>query len=947
MTDSVIRRVAQKEVRLFFGSPVAWLFLATFAAVSLFVFFWVESFFARNIADVRPLFEWMPILLIFLCAALTMRMWSEERRSGTLEHVLTQPVSPWRFVLGKFRACFTLLLLALASTLPLPLTVSLMANLDWGPVLAGYLAAALLGAAYLSAGLFISARTDNPIVSLIGTVALCGLLYLPGSAALTGFFDDKLAEILRLLGSGSRFDSITRGVLDARDLYYYVGLTAAFLALNVYTLERERWARDAATARHRHWRVATVLLLANLVLGAAWLHRLDGLRLDVTQGRLYSLSSTSEELLERLEEPLLIRGYFSARTHSLLAPLVPQLRDLAREYEVAGRGKVRVEFIDPVGEPELEREANEQYGIQPTPFQVADRYQASLVNSYFNILVRYGSEHETLGFSELIEVRTAADNQAEVLLRNPEYDISRAIKDVLYSYRMGGNLFAGIDEPVEFIAYVSADELLPGELLAYKEAIGAQLDLAQQASKGKFRVRFIEPEAHGGMVARRITDEWGFRPMVARAGDEQEFFFYLTLADPHQVVQLPTDGFDPTGFRSTLDAGLKRFASDFTRTVALVLPEINPQMARYKLGAPTFTNLERTVTRDYSVIMEDLDDGSVNPEADLLAVLAPHQLGDRAILAIDQFLMRGGTVILATSPFTAEMSDGRLRLLDWNSGLRPWLAHHGIELQDSLVLDEQNARFPAPVTRTGGSYQFQDVRMIDYPYMVDLRPPGLSTDHPVTANLPQLTMAWASPISADGGSDRRVTGLLKSSRRSWSSDSRDIMPTLGPEGSPEFNPPAKYVKGGQRLGLVMQGRFQSWFADRELPAMEDKDQPVRPPTGLLRHSPHSARIVLFASNDFLDDQVLNAEVAATGTQYLGPLELFMNTLDWALQDDQLLSIRSRAHFNRTLPPMERRAQAMLEYFNYALAILWLALLGIAHWGLSLLRRRRYARELGL
>jgi ABC-2 type transport system permease protein len=85
--NAVARRVARKEIRSFFASPVAWLFLACFAAVSLFVFFWAESFFARNIADIRPLFEWMPILLIFLCAALTMRMWSEERRSGTLEHV--------------------------------------------------------------------------------------------------------------------------------------------------------------------------------------------------------------------------------------------------------------------------------------------------------------------------------------------------------------------------------------------------------------------------------------------------------------------------------------------------------------------------------------------------------------------------------------------------------------------------------------------------------------------------------------------------------------------------------------------------------------------------------------------------------------------------------------------------------------------------------------------
>ena len=171
-SEAVARRIAGKEIGLFFASPVAWLFLAAFAACTLFIFFWAESFFARNIADVRPLFRWLPLLLVFLCAAITMRMWSDERRNGTLEHVLTQPVSLWRFVLGKFRACFALLLLALVTTAPLPVTVALIADLDWGPVAAGYLASALVGACYLSIGLFVSARTDNPIVSLIGTCLL-------------------------------------------------------------------------------------------------------------------------------------------------------------------------------------------------------------------------------------------------------------------------------------------------------------------------------------------------------------------------------------------------------------------------------------------------------------------------------------------------------------------------------------------------------------------------------------------------------------------------------------------------------------------------------------------------------------------------------------------------------------------------------------------------------
>ena len=116
------------------------------------------------------------------------------------------------------------------------------------------------------------------------------------------------------------------------------------------------------------------------------------------------------------------------KTHPLLAPLVPQLRDLAEEYAVASNGRVVVEFIDPADYPELEKEANERFGITPAPFQIADRYQTTLVNSYFNLLIKYGDEHQTLGFRDLIEVRTAANDTADILLRNPEYDLTRAIK---------------------------------------------------------------------------------------------------------------------------------------------------------------------------------------------------------------------------------------------------------------------------------------------------------------------------------------------------------------------------------------------------------------------------------------------------------------------------------------------------------------------------------------
>ena len=184
MRLDLIWQIARKELLLFFGSPIAYLVLGTFLAITLFVFFWGSAFFARNIADVRPLFEWLPIVLIFLASAVSMRMWSEERRSGTLEYVLTLPVSTTEFVLGKALACWLLIALALAFTLPLPFSISLIAEIDWGPIYAGYLAALLLAFAYLAIGLFVSASTDSQIVSLLVAVALCGSFYMIGAPRL-------------------------------------------------------------------------------------------------------------------------------------------------------------------------------------------------------------------------------------------------------------------------------------------------------------------------------------------------------------------------------------------------------------------------------------------------------------------------------------------------------------------------------------------------------------------------------------------------------------------------------------------------------------------------------------------------------------------------------------------------------------------------------------------
>ncbi|HPB75752.1 MAG TPA: Gldg family protein, partial [Chromatiaceae bacterium] len=653
--------IAAKEFAAFFASPAAYIFLGAFLVVSLFVFFWVETFFSRNIADARPLFQWMPVLLIFLVAALTMRAWSEERRAGTLELLFTLPVSSLQLVLGKFLGSFTLLAVALALTLPLPLTVALLGPLDWGPVLGAYLASLLLGGAYISIGLFISARTDNQIVALIGAVAAGGLLYLLGTPTVAGLFGTQAAEVLKLIGSGSRFESITRGVLDLRDLTYYLALMGIFLSLNVYTLERLRWATDRADRRHhRAWGWALGLLIANFLATNLWLQPLGGLRLDLTQGRVYTLSDATRTYLAQLREPLLIRGYFSAQTHPELAPLVPQLRDLLKEYEVAGQGLIRVEFVDPLEEPELEQEAGEKYGIKPVAFQTASKYQAAVVNSYFDVLVRYGDQYEKLGFRDLIEVKVRPDGELEVRLRNPEYDLTRTIKKALYAYQAGGDLFAGLRQPVVFKGFVSDPAKLPQPLDTLARDLDDLTDDLARQSGGKFRVEIADPDAHGGQLAREILEKYGFQPLAVDLLDPNHFYLYMVMEAGDQTVPVPLpEGLNKEALKTALEAGLKRFSPGLLRTIALATPAAEPMAMGMGMdmgmGQSDYRFLEEKLQENARVIKADLETGQVPSDTDLLMVVGPRNLSAKAIFAIDQYLMQGGSLVLATNGYDIQL----------------------------------------------------------------------------------------------------------------------------------------------------------------------------------------------------------------------------------------------------------------------------------------------------
>lgn len=231
--------VARKEFRTYFESPIAYIFITAFLLLVNFLYLW--TFFVTGQADMRSFFGFMPFVFLFLVPSITMRLWAEERKMGTLEVLLTLPVQEKEVVLGKFIASFLFLLVMLALTFNIPLLVGVLGDPDWGTIICGYLGCLLMGASYLAIGLFASAISDNQIVAFILAIAICTAMLIVGEWFFLILVPDVFVPFFNFLGLGTHFESMGRGVIDTRDLLYYISVIGVFLYLNVNTVENRTW----------------------------------------------------------------------------------------------------------------------------------------------------------------------------------------------------------------------------------------------------------------------------------------------------------------------------------------------------------------------------------------------------------------------------------------------------------------------------------------------------------------------------------------------------------------------------------------------------------------------------------------------------------------------------------------------------------------------------------
>lgn len=239
-----VAAIFRREFASYFATPLAFVFIVIFLILAGAFTFYLGGFYERGQADLAPFFNFHPWLYLFLIPALSMRLWAEERKAGSIELLMTLPVTLWQAVLGKFLAAWCFAGLALALTFPIWITVNYLGEPDNGAILAAYVGSLLMAGGFLAIGSCLSAATRNQVIAFILTVVVCFAFLLAGFPLVLGFFSgwapQALVDAIASLSFMTHFASIAKGVIDLRDLIFFGSLIAVWLIANAIVLDMKK-----------------------------------------------------------------------------------------------------------------------------------------------------------------------------------------------------------------------------------------------------------------------------------------------------------------------------------------------------------------------------------------------------------------------------------------------------------------------------------------------------------------------------------------------------------------------------------------------------------------------------------------------------------------------------------------------------------------------------------
>jgi ABC-2 type transport system permease protein len=442
-----MRALVQKEIASFFATITGYAVLVVFLALtSLFLWLFPGEFnlLDSGYAQLDGLFMLAPWVFLFLIPALTMRMLADERRMGTLELLLTKPLSDGQIVLGKYLAGLVLVALALLPTLIYAVTVYQLGNptgnMDLGSVAGSYVGLFFLASAYLSIGLFASSLTDNTIVAFIGGMLGSFLLFdgLERMADLSVFQGIQL--LVLQLGMNEHYLSLSRGVLDSRDIFYFAGISALFLGAARWVLMR----RGNSNKPARDWAVLAAVVLA-VNVASQWGH----FRWDLTAEKRYSLGKSTLALLEQVEEPLLFTVYLEGDLPTGFQRLKRETLQMLNEFRAENR-LVQFRLVDP-SESEDERDRAEVYqqlrtkGLGAVQVEIKEKNGVRNVELFPGAVASYGDK-ETVVLLLTEQFAVAPEAQINASVQNLEYALANSLRQLVLQDRPRVALLEGHGE---------------------------------------------------------------------------------------------------------------------------------------------------------------------------------------------------------------------------------------------------------------------------------------------------------------------------------------------------------------------------------------------------------------------------------------------------------------------------------------------------------------------
>ena len=392
--------LVRKDLRAYFDQPTGYILIVVFVALLSWWFF--RTTLLTLEASLRPLFSVnftidrpsLPWLLALFTPAATMRLLAEEQRDGTLELLLTQPVRAWVVLFAKFLAGFLFVAIAMAATLGIPIALETAGEMDWGAVVAQYVGGLFLAASFVAIGLFTSSLTRNQIVAFLLGLTFIGMLMLIGLEQVTVTMPDRLAGLVQSLSPVTHFSSIARGVIDLRDVLYFVALISTFFSATFLAIRGKSLSHLSPQYRNLQLGVAGLIVFSLLV---GWFGSSIGGRLDLTGDKLFTLSPATNEILSELDDLVTVTLYKSKDPPPQISLVTRDVTDFLKDFAAGSDGNVKIVEKYPLDDDDDLRGAG-LAGVPPQEFAEVGQAEVSRKIGYLGLTMTYTDRREVMPF---------------------------------------------------------------------------------------------------------------------------------------------------------------------------------------------------------------------------------------------------------------------------------------------------------------------------------------------------------------------------------------------------------------------------------------------------------------------------------------------------------------------------------------------------------------------